>query len=281
RLPTAAARPELTWAADLALAPHLDGAAGDLAVLSDDVDALGAIGRRALTALVDRDIEALRAATEDGKAQLDLVAEATEALRVRLGQVPGIGPDDAIRIGSSLRARYDRLVAALSATDDLDASWTTLTRGSLAAIELATSLAEHDTETAAAGSLGRKGQYRQALARLDLADQALTASRALRDSLAITTDVSILTRWIDRNATYDAALRKTWTLLSRSKGKVTNAVKAAFDELTAAQAQLPPDGRALIVIMADVARGGLNQAVISIEEARRQLDAAAGSLGGG
>jgi hypothetical protein len=33
--------------------------------------------------------------------------------------------------------------------------------------------------------------------------------------------------------------------------------------------------------MADVARGGLNQAVISIEEARRQLDAATDSLDGG
>jgi hypothetical protein len=70
-------------------------------------------------------------------------------------------------------------------------------------------------------------------------------------------------------------------LLIQSKGKVTDRVKAAFDELTAAQAVLPPDSRAMIVIMADVARGGLNQAVISIEDARGRLDAATGSLGGG
>ena len=33
--------------------------------------------------------------------------------------------------------------------------------------------------------------------------------------------------------------------------------------------------------MADVARGGLNQAVIAIEEARGRLSAAADALGGG
>jgi hypothetical protein len=281
RLPTADARPELTWAADQALAPRLHDAASDLAVLSDDVDSLGTIGRRALTALVDRDTNALRAATAAGKDQLAIVAEATDALRVRLAAIPGIGPDDATRIGANLRAQYDRLVSALSATDSLDASWTALTRGSIAAIELTTSLAAHDTETAAAGSLGRKGQYKKALAGLDRADQALATSRALRDRLGITTDVGILTRWIDLNAAYDAALRKTWTLLSKSKGRVTAAVKAAFAEMTAAQAQLPADSRAMIVIMADVARGGLNQAVISIEDARGRLDAAAAPLSGG
>ena len=103
----------------------------------------------------------------------------------------------------------------------------------------------------------------------------------MRDKLAITTEVAILTQWIDLNATYDAALRKTWTLLSKSRGKVTKAIRAAFAELTAAQAKLPADSRAMVVIMADVARGGLNQAVISIEDARRELDAAAGPFGGG
>ena len=43
---------------------------------------------------------------------------------------------------------------------------------------------------------------------LDKADAALARSRVLRDRLANTTDVTILTRWIDRNAAYDAAVRK-------------------------------------------------------------------------
>ncbi|MEA2536091.1 MAG: hypothetical protein QOF11_325 [Chloroflexota bacterium] len=280
-LPSTAARPELTWGEDLVLKPQLEAAAGDLSVLTDDVDALGAIGRRALTALVDRDASALRVATDAGTTQLEVIAEATDALRSRLEAIPGVGPDDATRMGAGLRNRYDRLVAALSATEGLDASWIGLTRGSIAAMDLATSLAAHDTQTASAASLGRKGQYKKALARLDRADASLATSRKLRDRLAVTTDVTILTQWIDLNAAYDTALRKTWALLSRSGGRVTNAVRAAFEELRVAQERLPPDNRGLIVIMADVARGGLNQAVISIEEARRQLDAATDSLDGG
>jgi hypothetical protein len=279
--PVAGSRPELTIVADLALEPELKAAAGDLSALSDDVDGLGAIGRVALTSLVDRDTDALRKATADGKTQLALIAGATDALRARLAAIPGIGPDDRTRIGTSLRIRYDDLVGALTATDGLSASWSSLTQSSIAAIELTDSLARHDTEAVAAGTLGRKGQYRKALARLDLADKALDTSRDLRDKLATTTDVSILSRWIDLNATYDAALRKTWTLLDKSKGRVTKPIEDAFVELRTATAELPADSRALIVIMADVARGGINQAVIEIEQARGRLSAAAESLGGG
>jgi hypothetical protein len=279
--PIAGSRPELTYVADLAIEPELKAAAGDLAALSDDVDGLGTIGRAALTSLVDRDTSALRKSTADGKAQLDLIAGATDALRARLAAIPGIGPDDRTRIGTSLRIRYDKLVGALTATDDLSSSWSALTAGSIAAIELTDSLSRHDIEAAAAGTIGRKGMYKKALATLDLADKALATSSQLRDKLATTTDVTILTTWIDRNAAYDAALRKTWTLLSKSKGRVTKPVEAAFVELRAAQAALPADSRALVVIMADVARGGLNQAVIEIEEARGRLAAAAESLDGG
>ena len=279
--PVAGSRPELTLVADLAIEPALKAAAGDLSALSDDVDDLGTIGRTALTALVDRDTTGLSKATADGKTQLALIADATDALRAQLAAIPGIGPDDRTRIGTSLRIRYDALVAALAATDGLSSSWSSLTQGSIAATELTDSLARHDTEAVAAGTLGRKGEYKKALARLDTADKALATSGQLRDKLATTTDVSILTRWIDRNAAYDAALRKTWTLLSKSKGRVTPEVETAFTEMRAAQAELPADSRALVVIMSDVARGGLNQAVIEIEQARGRLSAAAESLGGG
>ena len=281
RPPVPGARPELTWTVDRALAPELGTATGDLATLSDDVDGLGDIGRRALTTLVDRDTSGLQKAIKDGETQLGVISGATEALRARLAAIPGIGPDDPTRIGAALRVRYDRLVAALSATDGLADSWSNLTRGSLAAIDLTTSLTEHDTQAAEAARLGRQSLYKRALVVLDKADAALAKSRGLRDRLANTTDVTILTRWIDRNAAYDGAVRKLWTLLVKSKGKVTKEVRTAFAEVSAAQAELPPDSRSMIVIMADVARGGLNQAVIEIEEARGRLAAATDALGGG
>ncbi len=283
--PLAGKRPELTWTTDRQLDPALAKAAGDLAALSDDVDALGAIGRRALTSLIDRDSAGISSALADGKTQLDLIAEATDTLRTRLAAIPGIGPDDATRIGAAVRQRYDDLVLSLSATDGLATSWNALTKSSLAAMDLTKSLAEHDAEAGAAAKLGRAFHYKQALATLDKADAALATTRQLRDKLANTTDVSILSSWIDRNAAFDGAVRKIWTLLVKSNGKVTKAnraaVEAAFAEYRAAQAALPPDSRSLIVIMADVARGGMNQAVIGIEEVRGRLSAAADALGGG
>jgi len=51
-------------------------------------------------------------------------------------------------------------------------------------------------------------------------------------------------------------------------------VRAAFAAEEAAKAQLPTDTRAIIVIMGDIARGGLNQVAIDIEEARGSLAAA-------
>jgi stage V sporulation protein SpoVS len=55
-------------------------------------------------------------------------------------------------------------------------------------------------------------------------------------------------------------------------------VRRALSAVEAARASLPPDTRALVVILADVARGGLNQAVIAIEEARGRLAEAAGTV---
>ncbi|MBI3746005.1 MAG: hypothetical protein HY264_05675, partial [Chloroflexi bacterium] len=60
--------------------------------------------------------------------------------------------------------------------------------------------------------------------------------------------------------------------------KVTDAVKQAFAEESAARSQLPPDTRGLVVIIADIGRGGLNQAVIAIEQARVRLDLALEAL---
>ena len=57
--PVAGARPELTWTVDRALEPELGTAIGDLGAVSDDVDGLGDIGRRALTTLVDRNTTGL------------------------------------------------------------------------------------------------------------------------------------------------------------------------------------------------------------------------------
>ena len=271
RPPVNGSRPELTWTTDRRLDPELAAAASDLTALSGQVDALGTIGRGALVALVDRDVPTLRAAADAGQAKLIEIGLASAALRTRLAALPGFGPDDVTRIGSTLRVRYDRLVTALATTGDLAASWAQLTHATIVATALTTSLADHDALTGRAAGLGGSGEFRAALLVLTRADAALATSATLRDQLANTVDVSILTVWIDRNAAFDKALRRVWTLLDRSVGKVTSSVRTAFRDLRIAQANLPPDTRGLVVIMADLARGGMNQAVINIELARGSL----------
>jgi hypothetical protein len=48
-------------------------------------------------------------------------------------------------------------------------------------------------------------------------------------------------------------------------------VRTAAARERAAKELLPADARALVIILGDVARGGLNQAVIAIEQARGEL----------
>ena len=63
--------------------------------------------------------------------------------------------------------------------------------------------------------------------------------------------------------------------LIKSGARVNAEVRKAIDAEQQARAQLPGDTRALVVIMSDIAQGGLNQAVIAIEEARGSLAAGA------
>ena len=167
---------------------------------------------------------------------------------------------------------------ALDATAGLRDSWNQLTAGTVAAIKLSTLLSTHDRQTATAARTGTRGDYMTALAQLDEADATIAQSEELRDQLANTVDVSVLTTWLDRNAAYDKALRNLYSALQKSKGKATAAVKAASKAEQQAREQLPPDTKALVVIMGEVARGGLNQAVITIEEARKRLSDASDAL---
>ena len=64
-----------------------------------------------------------------------------------------------------------------------------------------------------------------------------------------------------------------------SGGRLNDEVKAAFEAEKEAASHLPPDSKALVVILAEIGRGGLNQAVITIEQSRGELDSAIGLLG--
>lgn len=277
--------PELTWTGDQAIRPGLAAVLDDLRALSDQVDRLGTLGRGALASVSARDTGQLQSAIDDGSGLVSEIATASGAIRTRLRALPGIEglapplPEEAaLTLGAATQARYAALDAALTTTTGLNEAWLRLTAGSLAAIRLSTVLQDHDLSTAAAARLGRGAHYAAALGQLDRSDELVAEARTQRDTLANAADVSTLTRWLDLNAAYDKALRRLYAALRSSHGRATQAVRDAIAGEQAAHAQLPPDTRALVVIMGELARGGINQAVIAIEQARGDLDAAIDSL---
>jgi hypothetical protein len=272
--PTTPARAELTWPGDQAAGPALDAAGAQLQELSDDVDALGTTARDALTRVVAGDLDGLNQSIATGTSQVGVVKAAAAKLAAAMGAVPGVGGEEALTLSGDTLARYQALAATADLTSGLEGAWAGFSGRALDGASLTGLLARHDQETADAAGEGAGGRYKRALSGLDKSDATIAQARAVRDRLAPSTDVSTLTQWIDRNATYDGALRDLYKSLSESKGRVNDRVRRAFQAEQAARSQLPADTRGMVVIMSDVAQGGLNQAVISIEEARGALASA-------
>lgn len=272
------ARPELTWAGDRAIQPGLQAASATLTTIDANVDQLGVLGRAALVAMSGRDAATLQTIVDEGAALTVTISADTATLRAMVDRLPAATPETELRTDGALLAGREAILGALPTTSGLAASWAQLTSGSLAAIALMTLLVDHDSTVAAAAAQGRTAQYPAALALLTTATGMLDRAVQLRDRLANTTDVSLLDQWIARNQAYDAALTKLYRDLEASGGKVNTAVRADYAAEQAARSHLPPDTRGLVVIMAEIGQGGINQAVIAIQTAKDQLDAALGTI---
>jgi hypothetical protein len=270
--PDGSAGNELTDAGDAQVTPLLDAAATDLADLADQVESLGVDARTALAALNGTDSKTAEDAIAAGDALMaDILARAA-AIRHDLTVVPYVGTATAgIHLSDPVIARHAALVDALDATGGLDDSWLRLSIGSIAATRTSSLLAEHDRLVNQAVERGRLAHYADAIKKIDDAAAQLDAARDERDRLANTVDVSVLDDWIGRNAAYDDALRDLYRAIPKIGKKVTPKIRAAVAAEAAARARLPPDTRGLVLIMADIGRGGMNGAVIAIEEARASL----------
>ena len=272
--PGTPARAELTLAGDTAADAALDDAQAELIRLATDVERLGELGRGALTALVASDFEALDAAVAKGETLARSIDSRSAALREELSLVPGSGPDEALLWSAATRDRRDTVRAAVDATRGLELGWSRLAAGATVANRLTVLLTDHDKTAGAAAAQGRTRKYAAALKTLATATAMLDQAKALRDVLANTVDVSTLTQWIDRNAEYDAALARLFRATIAAKGAVTTEFREAFAAERRAQSLLPANTSGLVIILAEIGRGGLNQAVIAIEEARAKLQQA-------
>jgi len=274
RLPGTSARPELTWSGDVAANAALEVATTRLEAIQHDIQSLGEFGRLALADMAGRDFSGMEAAVAQGSQGLASFDANLTAFRSALDAVPGIGPGEEMVISRPVRKRYDALVGGASAVSQLDGSWNAFGTGAVTANQLATLLGEHDRIAGGAAQAGASQKYDAAIKQLAEASDLLVKAGRMRDQLKNTTDVSTLTAWIDRNTAYDRSLRHLYQALVKSRGKVTTEVRAAFTAEEQARKGLPGDTRGLVVIMANVAQGGLNQALIAIETARGHVSSA-------
>jgi hypothetical protein len=275
RVPGTPSRADLTWAADAAARRDLDEVRADLQQLADEVQALGTVARGAVAALSAHDASLLQAAITDGSVRAATIEDDAAAIRARLAGLAGeFGPDAPTRLSRSLIAEHAAMAEAATASEGLESSWAILARGALAADGLTTLLLQHDETVGAAALLGRDNRWADALAKLDEADAIFAATKAQRDILVQTAEVTTLDEWMRRTGRYDMALRTLYGALVASGGRVNDAVRDAYAEEGAARADLPPDTRGLVLIVAETGRGGLNTAVIQIETLRGRLFAA-------
>jgi hypothetical protein len=271
-IPGTAARAELTSDADATADEALDNAEAQLADLTEDVQELGVLARGALASLSGQDLETVEQAVDEGALLVAGISDRSRAIRAELLEIPGIGGAAAeLTTSAEVRARHAGMLDALEVTEGLDDAWVDLTTGSLAAARLSRLLADHDRIMGEAVLEGRAGNYEPAISKIDEAAALLNEADTMRAQLANTVDVSTLIEWIRRNRNYEEALRALYTAVDEAGGRQTEAVREAIANERSARKELPPDARGLVVIMAEIGRGGLNGAVITIEEARGRL----------
>ncbi|MDX6723761.1 MAG: hypothetical protein QOD73_2165 [Solirubrobacteraceae bacterium] len=267
-LPGTPARAELTETGDATVAAALDKVQLELTDLTTDVERLGELGRGALTAMVSSDFTTLDKAVADGEVLARAIETRSAQIREELQVLPGSGPHEALVWSLETSHRRDLALTAVQATGGLEIAWARLAAGSSVATRLTGLLTNHDTTAGKAAATGRNRQYAAALKTLAEAQAMLDQAKKLRDALANTVDVSTLTQWIDRNVEYDTALARLYQATIDAKGKITQKLRDAFNAERRAHDFLPSNTSGLVIILAEIGRGGLNQAVIGNEETR-------------
>ena len=257
---------------DAVVVAALEPIEAELRLVGASIERLGGQARGTLAALSANDHVQAEATIAAGTTLLTDSLVRLTGIQTAVAAVPLVrDPAAAYRLSPAVRDRHARAASAVDATRDLEADWTRFTFGSFGASRVSTLLADHDAAVVEAAANGRDADYVAALASLDRADAAITAARAIRDQLAATVDVTTLDAWLDRSSDYDAALRNLYVAVRAADGRVTAAVRRAMAAEAAAKNRLPPDTRSLVLIMAEIGRGGMNESAIAIEQAHQDL----------
>ena len=278
--PGGPSRAELTWRGDKALGARLDAATQSLEGIATNVDRMASASKAALAAISAADADALQSNLERGNGAAVLISQSTLDLRQSLAGLPGDGPDATVHFSNRTLVRRAEILAAMDSALTLADSWSEVTGRSIDAARVTSLLQQHDQFVFDASQLGTQTLYTEAVEKLETAKITLTDIASLRTQLAAAGEVTVLDTWITVHERYDTALENLYKAIDAARGRNTLEVQAASREEKLARAQLPPDNRAIVVIVAQIAQGGLNQAVLAINDAQgrieRALEAAAG-----
>ncbi len=271
--PTEDGRPELTARGARIVEPRLAAIDADMLQAAAAGNDIAAAGRETLTRLRSLDTPRVAAALTAGDAAVADLAVARDriaAARATLldGTTPaGLPAEDRVRIGA--------IDSAIAAVGEFPGYWDQVRFAASGPQELVDDLAAHDARVVAATDSGRAGEWADALARLSDASRFLALAQAVRATAHQQgLDVTTLDDLLDRLATYDTALSDLYTALQASGGQTTTGSAAAEARVNAAQAELPEDQTAMLVIISDVAGPTITPTLLSIESARGALEAA-------
>jgi hypothetical protein len=274
--PGSLARAELTAAGDAALGGRLDAAATQLKAISANVDDLAADAKTALEEVASSDPTRLRDALARGGQAATAIATQTRDLKESLAGLPGDGPEAVLQYSNATLVRRAAIIAALDAATSLASLWQTVTGGAANAGHLINLIDKHDQTVLSAAAQGRDRHYKTGATILGTALETISQVQQLRATMIAGTGDTVLDEWISRTSTYDKALQALYLSLVKSHGKVTLDVQAKRRDERAAFSQLPPDRRTIVVIVSEVARGGLTEAILAIDEAHARIDDALG-----
>ena len=269
--PGSPARAELTYAGDAALGARLDAATANLVQIAADVEQLANEAKSALEDVSSVDPAPLQASLERGEAIASHIESLSQDLRASLVDLPGAEPDAAMRYSNATLARRAAILAAVQAATGLAGNWQTVAARAGETSRLTGLINQHDETVLAAAQHGLNSQFKDAVGTIDDALAVMATIQDLRQRL-VAADDTILDEWIRRTKAYDLALQHLYGALVQSKGKITVEVQSARRDEREAFDQLPPDRRTILVIISEVTRNGLTQAVLAIDDAHGRVD---------
>ena len=267
------ARPELTWRYDQAMAPGIAAAADEAKGIAESTDKLADAARSALVHLLAGETQHVADDLSRGDVWIADINRRGPIVESQIAQLPYVNAPQLVSSGT--RAKIAALHQIVEATRPLADRWHQLERATVPAVEVTAVLQSHDATVFEATQQGVHENYPAALQTLTAALTQLDRVGAIRDQLAPVVDVSTLTQWIDRNRAHDEALIGLYQAVMGGKAEE---IAAAVEKQKQAEALLPPDTRALVVILGDIALGGVNQAAIAIETVRGTVGAAVATL---